>query len=128
MDATAEIDGVFDRILRDLIERIPSARGAVFVDAEGETLGQFAFTMANLDLSILGAQWSTVWTALAPALERAGQAAADEILVQCQASLTIIRRVAEGFHLVIELRRESHLAAARDALDESVAALRREMG
>src|SRR5207247_2080722 len=61
----------FIDILRAMVERVPGALGASFVDWEGEAVETFSTNVPRLDIQIIGAQWGVVWTQLQKSFQRA---------------------------------------------------------
>jgi predicted regulator of Ras-like GTPase activity (Roadblock/LC7/MglB family) len=61
----------FGDILRELVERVPGAVGAVFADWDGEPVDQFAH-VPPLDIQLVGAHWGVVWSQAAQRLGRHG--------------------------------------------------------
>ena len=51
----------FNDILQRMVESVEGATGAVFVDFEGEAVGEFARDLPQLEIRIVGAQWGVVW-------------------------------------------------------------------
>ena len=117
----------FGDILRGLVERVPGAVGAIFADWEGESVGQWARDMADLDIQIFGAQWGVVWNQMQAALRRARLGRAEELFVDAEKCVVLVRHVAEQYYVVLSLGRGTHLATAIRELDRGVVTLRAEM-
>ena len=117
----------FSTILRDLVDGVPGAAGAVFADWEGESVGEYAPELPSLEIRIIGAQWGLVWTALHGALDRSLAGAPEELVVRGQRGLVLVQRVTPEYYVVLTIGPAGHLATARLALRESAARLRAEM-
>ncbi|HEX2568880.1 MAG TPA: hypothetical protein VH877_04915 [Polyangia bacterium] len=117
----------FTPILQELVERVPGAIGAIFVDWDGEAVSQFATSLPELEIQIVGAQWGVVWTQTLKALRRAGLGGPVELMVDGTNGSVVVRQVTENYYVVLSLRRGTHLAKALSELDRGVAALRAEM-
>lgn len=118
----------FTAILRDAVEQVPGALGAIFVAWDGEPVSRYTPDMPTLDLEILGAQWGLVWIEIGRALGRARLGAALELLVDVEHSSVLVHQVTDQYYVVLLARPSGHLASARRALEAAVLSLRREMG
>ena len=114
----------FATVLQEMVERVPGAVGAIFADWEGESVSQFAFDLPDIEIQIVGAQWGVVWSALGQALTRAGMGSPDEMLIDAEHGSVLVRKVTEGYYVVLSLRRGTHLATALRELARSVESLR----
>jgi predicted regulator of Ras-like GTPase activity (Roadblock/LC7/MglB family) len=117
----------FADILQALVERIPGALGAIFVDWEGETVGTYSFDMPTLDLQIIGAQWGMVWALLQRSLAKLHMGAPVEMVVDGEHGSVLVHQVTEQYWVVLAAKRDTHLATAQRELARSVASLRAEM-
>jgi predicted regulator of Ras-like GTPase activity (Roadblock/LC7/MglB family) len=117
----------FGDILQAMVERIPGALGAIFVDWEGEPVETFSFDMPTLDLQIIGAQWGVVWTEMQKALARAGAGNAIELVVDGERGSVLVHQVTEQYFVVLAARRDTHLATAQRELARGAADLQKEM-
>jgi predicted regulator of Ras-like GTPase activity (Roadblock/LC7/MglB family) len=116
----------FARILHALVERVPGALGAIFADWEGEAVDHFAH-MPPIDIQLVGAHWGIVLMQASDRLARAGVGRVEELLVECSASLVLIRRVTERYYVVLTTKRSVHLGTARRELERSAQTLLGEM-
>ena len=105
----------FGDILRELVERVPGAVGAVFADWEGEPVDQFAHIPA-LDIQLVGAHWGVVWSQAAQRLGRHGIGAIEELLIEGDRATVLVRSVTDGYFVVLATRRDAHLGTARREL------------
>ncbi len=117
----------FGDILQGMVERIPGALGAIFVDWEGESVETFSFDMPTLDLQIIGAQWGVVWTEIQKSLARAGLGGPVELVVDGERGAVLVHQVTEQYFVVLAAKRDTHLATAQRELARSAASLRAEM-
>ena len=117
----------FTEILQEMVERVPGAVGAIFADWEGESVGQFAFDMPDIEIQIIGAHWVVVWSAISAALGRCGMGNPTDLHIEAEHSQVLVRRVVEGYYVVLTLRRGTHLATALRELDRGVETLRAEL-
>lgn len=117
----------FGDILQAMVERVPGALGAIFVDWEGEPVECFSFDMPSLDMQIIGAQWGVVWTQMQRALGRARLGAPIELVVDGERGSVFIHQVTDQYFVVMAAKRDTHLATAQRELARSAASLRAEM-
>jgi predicted regulator of Ras-like GTPase activity (Roadblock/LC7/MglB family) len=116
----------FGDILRQLVERVPGAVGAVFADWEGEPVDQFAHIPAH-DIQLVGAHWGVVWSQTAARLGRHGLGDLEELLIEGERAIVLVRSVTEHYFVVLATKREAHLATARRELERGALTLRGEM-
>jgi len=117
----------FGDILQRMVERVPGALGAVFADWEGEAVDQFAAEEAPQEIRLVGAHWGVVLNVTAERVRLMRGGEVDELWVEADHGLVLIRAVAGGYYVVLSTGPETHLATARRALDVSVTELRSEM-
>lgn len=117
----------FGEILQAMVERVPGATGAIFVDWEGEPVGTFACELPALDLQIIGAQWGVVWIQLQKAFDRVHLGPPLELEVDGERGTVLVHQVTESYYVVMTMRRDAHLATAQRELRRSVESLRAEM-
>lgn len=116
----------FAEILKRVVDRVPGAVGAVFADGEGEAVDHFA-DVPPLDIRLIGAHWGVVLLQASQSFQRLGAGDVDELWVEGEHALVIIRRVTEQYYVVLTARRGVHLATARRELERGVRSLRGEM-
>ena len=118
----------FREILQRLVERVPGAEGAALVAWDGEPVDCYSLSMPALDFAIVGAQWGLVWTQVAKSMERAHAGMIDELIVDGEHGLVLVRRVTEGYFAVFTVKPRVHLARAQRELVEGAERLREEIG
>lgn len=106
----------FVPILQRLVERVPGALGAVFVDWEGEPVGGFAAELPELEMQIFGAQWGLVWMELRRVFERAAFGEPTELMVDGESSTALVRRVTDRYYVVLAVARGGALGKAQREL------------
>jgi predicted regulator of Ras-like GTPase activity (Roadblock/LC7/MglB family) len=116
----------FGDILRNLVERVPGAIGAVFADWEGEPVDQFAH-IPPLDIQLVGAHWGVVWSQAAVRLARHNLGAVEELLIEGERAVVLVRSVTDRYFVVLATKRDAHLATARRELLRGAEILRGEM-
>jgi len=116
----------FGQILWRVIESTPGLHGAVFTDADGEPIDQYARGPA-LEIQITGAQWGLVLRELPPVLARMRAGALDSLYVECERAQIVIRAISDGYFVVLQASPDAHLGKAIAALERAARELEREM-
>ncbi len=116
----------FGDILEAMVRRVPGAVGAVFADWEGEPVDQFAH-IEPLEIQLVGAHWGVVWSQAAARLARHRLGAVEELLIEGERAIVLVRSVTDRYFVVLATRRDAHLATARRELERGAATLRSEM-
>jgi predicted regulator of Ras-like GTPase activity (Roadblock/LC7/MglB family) len=116
----------FGDILRELVERVPGAVGAVFADWEGEPVDQFAH-IPPIEIQLVGAHWGVIWSQAAARLGRHGLGALEELFIEGERAIVLVRGVTDRYFVVLATHRDAPLALARRELLRGALTLRREM-
>lgn len=116
----------FGDILRDLVERVPGAVGAVFADWEGEPVDQFAH-IESLEIQLMGAQWGVVYSQTVESLGRLGMGEVEELLIEGERSTVLVRAVTSRYFVVLATANGAHLGTARRELCRGAKTLFKEM-
>jgi predicted regulator of Ras-like GTPase activity (Roadblock/LC7/MglB family) len=116
----------FGDILKSIVERVPGALGAIFADWEGEMVDQFAHIPA-LDIQLVGAHWGVVLNHAARSSGTCGFGAVQEMLIEGENGLVLIRSVTDRYYVVLTAKSHTHLATARRELERGAAILLGEM-
>jgi hypothetical protein len=114
----------FTTILERLLDAVGGSRGAVLVDADGETV-DYAGILEPFDLKIAAAHWQIVIAEI-QSLENFGDS--RQITVRARNRGYIVRRLPEGYGLVLVLHARAAFAASERAIDEIEANLCAEAG
>lgn len=116
----------FGKILERVVTALPGAHGAIFVDWEGEAVDEFACIDVN-DLKIVGAQWGITYQQTLAALDKLGLGSLDELVLRFSEEQIVVRRVAEGYIVLLSLGRDANLGRALHLLRGACAELSEEM-
>lgn len=117
----------FGEILGEVVQKIPGALGAIFVDWEGEAVDMTPPHHQALALELMGAHWSIIYYQARAALARAHQEAPREVMLRFGRQLIVIRRITDDYLAILALDRPTHLARAMELMRRASAELRREM-
>ena len=115
----------FKSLLKQLLEDIPGALGAIIVDWEGEAVAQVSM-INEYDIKILGAHSGIILTQLKEALLRTDSGALDEVVIRTGRNKTLISPLTEDYLLILQLGSESIAAFATYKMSQCVSALRSE--
>lgn len=116
----------FADILKGMVERVPGAVGAIFADWEGEAVDQFAH-VSTLEIQLAGAHWGVVLALATESLVHVGLGAVEEMWIEGEHALVLVRRVTERYYVVLTGKRSTHLGHARRELEQSARTLLGEM-
>jgi predicted regulator of Ras-like GTPase activity (Roadblock/LC7/MglB family) len=116
----------FAEILQQMVERVPGAVGAIFADWEGEAVDQFAH-IPPIEIQLVGAHWGVVWSQATERMTRHGLGAVDEMLIEGDRAIVLVRAVTRQYFVVLAVRRDTHLATARRELERGAQSILGEM-
>jgi predicted regulator of Ras-like GTPase activity (Roadblock/LC7/MglB family) len=111
-----------------MVDRVPGALGAVFADWEGEAVDQVAHvSVSTMEIKLAGAHWGVVLALATDHLRQAGAGAIEEMWIEGERALVLVRRVTERYFVVLAARRGAHLGHARRELEDGARTLAGEM-
>jgi predicted regulator of Ras-like GTPase activity (Roadblock/LC7/MglB family) len=116
----------FAEILKEMVDRVPGAVGAIFADWEGEAVDQFAHISKN-DIQLVGAHWGVVLTQASRNLEAMGAGPVEEMVIEGERAMVLVRKVTDRYYVVLTAKATTHLATARRELERSAQTLLGEM-
>ena len=107
----------FQRLLKDLVERAPGARGAVFCDHEGEFVHLVIQDqrLTDYDMRCYGAHLAATWLNLDAGSTLWGAGGLLELKIDCTGGSLLCRALRDGYYLVLLL---AHGAATGPAAFE----------
>lgn len=115
---------VFAAILKRLILNMPGARAAILVDAGGESV-DYAGLLDPFEIKVVAAHWQIVIDRMdAPS----GHGDVRQLFIQSQNKSFIVRKLDDGYVLVVALARLGAFPTPPRALDDAHARLRKEAG
>jgi predicted regulator of Ras-like GTPase activity (Roadblock/LC7/MglB family) len=91
---------VFKGILKDALEGLPGALGAVFADWEGEAV-EYYFSGPDDDIKLLGAHQGILFNLLRDAARGCGQGAVTGMVYTLEGSKVVSIPIKDGYYLVI---------------------------
>ena len=120
-DATA-----FTPILRDVVERTPGVRAAVFAAGDGEEVEHYG-ELADNDVRVIAAHYGILLDGTRAALTRVGAGPPATLVFAHDRFAVVIRPVGEGYYLLL-VAESGLVARAARAVEAAAEALRVEMG
>ena len=113
--------------MRELMEGVPGALGAILADWEGEMVDQVS-VMDDYELKVLGAHKVIILNLLREALEGSGETDVQEIIISTDQSQTLVMPITKDYFLVFTMERgEEVLGRARFLVERCVRRLRKEI-
>jgi len=117
---------VFSEILEEVVQSLPGARGAIFVDWEGEAVDTCS-TIGDTGIKLVGAYWGIVYRHLRASLKKLEAGSPIEVVMSFSRQLVVIRRVTDDYIVVFTLAEGSNLGRALGLMDWAAGKLRAEM-
>ena len=117
----------FTEILKEVVNEVPGAVGAVFVDLEGEAVGEYSASRPTLEIRIVGAQWGIVWAGVRRKFEESGLGKVSELVIDGEKTTVLMEEVSDEYYVVLTVGKDTHLAKAIDSLRGGAERLRTEM-
>ena len=115
----------FTSILERLVAATPAAMAAALVDFEGETV-DYAGHMDTFELKIAAAHWQIALSEIEPAAPSLG--ALCTLVVRARGRGYHVRRLSEGYSVVLVLHPRAAFAVSERAMEEAVRRLSAEAG
>ena len=119
-------NSTFARILEQVVAAIPGARGAIFVDWEGEAVDAFS-RLSYTGIRLVGAHWGVVYNQLKLAMQRLRLGAPVELVLRFAREQVIIRRVTDDYLALVTLESGADFGRALAVMRWAEALLREEM-
>jgi predicted regulator of Ras-like GTPase activity (Roadblock/LC7/MglB family) len=116
----------FTAILKDTIDRVDGAVGAIFAAWDGEAVDLVA-SEDRVEMAILAAHYGVILSHVQSAIKLFHYGEAYEMILSHSRMDLLVRAVSEGYYLVLAIRGRAHLATALRAVEQAAEALRREM-
>ncbi|MEO6955018.1 MAG: roadblock/LC7 domain-containing protein [Polyangia bacterium] len=120
----SRLDTAFTEALRQVVARVPGARGAVFLDGEGEAVDEFA-EVSTTEIRILGAHLGIL---IAIIKEHAGKLGdPQELVIETERAILLVLVLDDRYMVALEAGPTAQLGVMRRELGRAADALRREM-
>ena len=120
----SRLDTAFTEALRGVVARVPGARGAVFLDGDGEAVDEFA-EVPTTEIRILGAHLGIL---VALVKENAGKLGEpQELVIEAERATLLVMVLEDRYLVALEAGPTAQLGVMRRELGRAADALRREM-
>jgi predicted regulator of Ras-like GTPase activity (Roadblock/LC7/MglB family) len=116
----------FQRLLSELVDRVPGASGAILADWEGEAVAQSG-QMDDYELKVIGAHKGVILSNLRDVVQRLDGDEPEEIIVTSGQMQTLILPITLEYFLVLTLHKGASLGMARFEARRCAARLRAEI-
>lgn len=114
----------FKTILKDLVERVHGAQGAILLDWEGEAVDQYAH-ISDYDIKFIGAHTGILLHSLRNRLQKElGDDDVKGVTIDLGTKKIVIAPVDKDYYAVIVLSHEAALGIVRREIEATVKAIR----
>jgi predicted regulator of Ras-like GTPase activity (Roadblock/LC7/MglB family) len=118
---------MFQKILDQLIERVPEALAATFNDRDGESICTRTIQVSNEGLQMLGAFQHVVKRHLQEAVEEFDRGEVKQVAFATDQHWILMMAADEQCTLVLVMQREGLLGRARFYMERTIEALNQEL-
>lgn len=118
----------FQRLLKELVEAIPQAIGAVFADWEGEIVAFYSREEDSDYIKFIGAHHGILLDSAKRASLAVNAGETNFITVKTGKGCYLTAPVHDGYYLVLALKSSTYLPSTNLAVAKIIAKLRVEMG
>jgi predicted regulator of Ras-like GTPase activity (Roadblock/LC7/MglB family) len=116
----------FQKILGELVDRLPDALGVILADWEGEAVDQVS-RIGDYEIKVIAAHKGIILTNMRQAMRDLDSDALEEIIVTTERSQTLILPVTQDYYLVLSLKRSETFGRALFEARRAIFQLRREI-
>ena len=120
----SRLDTAFTEALRQVVARVPGARGAVFLDGEGEAVDEFA-DVPTTEIRILGAHLGILVSLVKEHAAVLGEP--QELVIEADRATLLVLVLDDRYVVALEAGPDAQLGVMRRELGRAAASLRREM-
>lgn len=117
---------MFKKILRETVEGLPGAVGAIFADWEGEAVEQF-FPGPDDDIKLLGAHQGIILNLINEAAGEGRLGAVKGVLITLDGAKVAVQPLKDGYFLVLLTDARCNGGRALRALQEAAEVIREEI-
>jgi predicted regulator of Ras-like GTPase activity (Roadblock/LC7/MglB family) len=117
---------IFAKILKEVVDAIPGALGAIFVDWEGESVDEFS-CIGETNLRLVGAHWAIAYQQAQAIFTKLQIGSLKELILRFQTQQVIVRRITEAYLVLLAIGRDTHLGRALHLLAQAESKIREEM-
>ena len=117
----------FKKIMGNLIESIPGATGAIFLDWEGEAVDQYAVENDTYQLKVLGAHKGVILGLINDAQAIDEKNKVECVSIKMKNFSVIMAPVSDEYFVVLTLKPDSSISKARYGIRHTAKALMAEI-
>lgn len=110
----------FKEIMRNLVETIPGARGAIFVDWEGEAVDQYSLDEDIYQLKVMGAYKGVILNLINEAQKSVDSKEIKTVTVRMDRYSVILAPVKEGYYIALVMASDTMMSRAVYLIKNSV--------
>jgi predicted regulator of Ras-like GTPase activity (Roadblock/LC7/MglB family) len=118
----------FDKLLEHLVENIDGARGAVFLDRDGEVVQHYLAHKGVGELDLIGAYHGITLSTCRKFSDEVDMGTIDFMLCQYKDATCLIKTLNAGYFVLLALSPHGNIGQAMYAMREVAAELNLEMG
>jgi len=116
----------FNQILKDLVETVPHAVGAVLVDWEGEAVQEYCHC-DSYDIRFVGAHKGIILSRLRETQGESAGGLIEDVVVSAERQHLLIGAIDKDYSLVLQVERPCPLGLARFHFNRAVGQLKEEL-
>jgi predicted regulator of Ras-like GTPase activity (Roadblock/LC7/MglB family) len=116
---------MFTEILREAVENVEGAVGAMIIDSDGLTVEDYLLD-SPVDSQSLGAEYSTLLRSVERASESLGLGTTEEISVISEGCIVLARRINREYFIALIMKPEANFGKGRFILRKAVPKLEKE--
>lgn len=117
----------FRAIMKELVESIPGATGAIFVDWEGEAVDQYTVEEELYHLKVVGAHKGIILTLINDTRKTMQNEKVENVTIRMKNYNVLLGPVQDGYFVAITLKRDAALGEARYRMKKAVEDLKEHM-
>src|SRR5690349_1147116 len=118
----------FDRVLESLVDRVYGARGAVFLDHDGEVVQHYLAHKSVAELDLIGAYHGITLTTCRKFSDEVEMGTIDYMICQYKEATCLIKTLNAGYFVLLALGPQGNIGQAMFELKEVAQELNAEMG
>jgi predicted regulator of Ras-like GTPase activity (Roadblock/LC7/MglB family) len=118
----------FDKLLEHLVETIDGARGAVFLDRDGEVVQHYLSHRGISELELIGAYHGITLSSCRKFSDEVEMGNIDFMICQYKDATCMLKTLNAGYFVLLALAPQGNIGQAMFALREIAAELNLEMG
>jgi predicted regulator of Ras-like GTPase activity (Roadblock/LC7/MglB family) len=118
----------FDKLLENLVENVYGARGAVFLDHDGEVVQRYLAHKSVSELDLIGAYHGITLTTCRKFSDEIEMGQIEFMICQYKEATCLLKTLNEGYFVLLALSPQGNIGQAMYTLREMAAQLNAEMG